>query len=122
MCANGSGVGANGVAVHISTPKAVATVKMSLSPRPERLTINIWSASSVGATFSALAMACADSSAGMIPSSAESFWQLASASSSVIGIDRKSVVTGKSVAGRVQLGGRRFLKQKNKKKHKKAQV
>src|SRR5262249_51717304 len=45
----------------------------SLSPRPERLATMIWSGFIFGATFSTWAMACDDSSAGMIPSMRASF-------------------------------------------------
>src|SRR3546814_2451130 len=40
---------------HNSTPNALATVKMSLSPRPERLTTTILSLSNVGTIRSAAA-------------------------------------------------------------------
>src|SRR3546814_17668521 len=70
---------------HSFTPSASATVKMSLSPRPDRLMTTIWSLSIFGTIFSAAAIAWLDSSAGMIPSSAPSFWKSASDSSSVTG-------------------------------------
>src|SRR5438105_491040 len=35
--------------IHIATPSTSATVKMSLSPRPERLTRMVWSARMAGA-------------------------------------------------------------------------
>src|SRR3546814_235474 len=70
---------------HSFTPSASATVKMSLSPRPDRLMTTIWSLSIFGTIFSAAAIAWLDSSAGMIPSSAHSFWKAASDSSSVTG-------------------------------------
>src|SRR5690606_24115537 len=49
-------------------PLHSATVCMSLSPRPDKLTRMILSLPSVGAIFTACAIACDDSSAGMIPS------------------------------------------------------
>ena len=55
----------------------------SLSPRPERLIRTIWSASSVGAILSASATACADSSAGMMPSVRHSVISASSASASL---------------------------------------
>src|SRR5690242_1039449 len=61
-----------------------ATVAMSLSPRPERLTSRIASRASVGASLVAYASACADSSAGMMPSMRQQSWNAASGSSSVI--------------------------------------
>src|SRR6185312_2779645 len=61
-----------------------ATVAISLSPRPERLTRRMRSGGSVGASFVAYASACADSSAGMMPSMRQHAWNAASASSSVI--------------------------------------
>src|ERR671913_443357 len=64
------------------SPMRSATVCMSLSPRPERLTRRIASLAIVGAIFMACATACADSSAGMMPSVRQSSWSAASASSS----------------------------------------
>jgi len=55
----------------ILPPRCSATAKMSLSPRPDRLTTIRWSFGLFGASSSTLAMACAGSSAGMIPSSFE---------------------------------------------------
>src|SRR6185369_3585812 len=59
------------------------TCGTSLSPRPERLTTIRWSFGRFGASSITLAMACAGSSAGMMPSSFDSSWNAASASSSV---------------------------------------
>src|SRR6476659_11475663 len=64
-------------------PERSATVCMSLSPRPERLTSRTASFGIDGAIFIACATACADSSAGMMPSLRHSSWNAASASSSV---------------------------------------
>src|SRR5262249_18675700 len=64
-------------------PARSATVCMSLSPRPERLTSRIESFGIDGAIFIACATACADSSAGMMPSLRHSSWKAARASSSV---------------------------------------
>ena len=64
-------------------PDFSATVCMSLSPRPERLTSRIWSFGSRGAIFAAYASAWLDSSAGMMPSSRHRSWNACSASSSV---------------------------------------
>src|SRR5690606_31053701 len=69
----------------ISMPIIVATVWTSLSPRPERLTIMIWSLPMVGAIFTAWAMAWADSRAGMMPSTLVMSLKASSASSSRIG-------------------------------------
>ena len=55
---------------HIFTPRCSATVKMSLSPRPQRFITIRWSFGFVGASSITLASACAGSSAGMMPSSA----------------------------------------------------
>ena len=55
-------------AAHTSIPSSAATVWMSLSPRPERLTTRMASRSISGASFAAKASAWLDSSAGMIPS------------------------------------------------------
>src|SRR5688572_5467973 len=62
------------------SPMRAATVCMSLSPRPERLTNTIASFAIAGAIFIACATACADSSAGMIPSVRHSSWNALSAS------------------------------------------
>src|SRR3546814_5687621 len=70
---------------HGFTPSASATVKMSLSPRPDSLMTTIWSLSSFGTIFSATAIAWLDSTAGMIPSSAHRFWTQATDSTSVTG-------------------------------------
>src|SRR5207344_2162379 len=64
-------------------PERSATVCMSLSPRPERLTSRMASFGIFGAIFIACATACADSSAGMMPSLRHSSWNAARASSSV---------------------------------------
>src|SRR4029434_11254201 len=64
-------------------PERSATVCMSLSPRPERLTRRIASFGIDGAICLACATACAESSAGMMPSLRHSSWNAASASSSV---------------------------------------
>ena len=56
---------------------------MSLSPRPERLTMRILSRPILGARLMASAMACADSSAGMMPSVRASSLAASSASASV---------------------------------------
>lgn len=65
------------------TPRAVATVSMSLSPRPERFTSRIAVRGIVGASRIAQAIACAVSRAGMMPSVRERRSSAASASSSV---------------------------------------
>src|SRR6202008_2787944 len=65
-------------------PERSATVCMSLSPRPERLTRRIASFFIAGAIFIACATACADSSAGMMPSVRHSSWKALSACSSSI--------------------------------------
>src|SRR5207237_6320659 len=64
-------------------PERSATVCRSLSPRPERLTSRIASFFIFGAIFIACATACADSSAGMMPSRRHSSWKALSASSSL---------------------------------------
>src|SRR6185503_7018810 len=61
-------------------PDFSATVCMSLSPRPERLTSRIPSSGSVGASFAAWASACA----GMMPSQRHRSWNAATASASSI--------------------------------------
>ena len=61
-----------------------ATVPMSLSPRPDRLTSRCWSGRIVAASFIAWATAWLDSSAGMMPSVRQRRWNAASASSSVM--------------------------------------
>src|SRR5690606_13665761 len=53
---------------HNWMPAYSATVCMSLSPRPDRLTRMILSRDKLGAIFTACAMACEDSNAGMMPS------------------------------------------------------
>src|SRR5438876_325176 len=63
-------------------PDFSATVCMSLSPRPERLTRRILSLGSDGASFAAWASACADSRAGMMPSLRHRSWNAATASPS----------------------------------------
>src|SRR5438128_2339243 len=63
-------------------PDFSATVCMSLSPRPERLTRRILSLGSEGASFAAWASACADSRAGMMPSLRHRSWNAATASAS----------------------------------------
>src|SRR5688500_8321898 len=62
------------------SPMRSATVCMSLSPRPERLTSRIASFGMVGAIFIACATACADSRAGMMPSLRHSSWNACRAS------------------------------------------
>src|SRR4029077_3100800 len=69
---------------HSVTPSATATAKMSLSPRPQRLTTSRWSLGRPGATFATCASAWAGSSAGMIPSGGQQKWDGPSASRSVI--------------------------------------
>src|SRR3954468_9615147 len=64
-------------------PERSATVCMSLSPRPERLTSRLGSSFIDGALLIAWALACADSSAGMMPALRQSSWKAARASSSV---------------------------------------
>ena len=59
------------------------TCGASLSPRPERFTSTTASRESVGASLRRWAIACADSSAGMMPSVRESQRKASSASSSV---------------------------------------
>src|SRR5229473_6253142 len=68
---------------HRLTPSACATVCISLSPRPERLTTITCSRGIVGASFAAYATACALSSAGIMPSVSESSLSPSSASASV---------------------------------------
>src|SRR6202040_1709978 len=69
---------------HDFFPRRISpTCGTSLSPRPERLTTIKWSFGRFGASSITLAMACAGSSAGMMPSSRDSSWNAASASSSV---------------------------------------
>jgi len=53
---------------HRVSPARAATCATSLSPRPERLITRMSSFASPDATLSASETACADSSAGMIPS------------------------------------------------------
>src|SRR5436190_18323624 len=70
---------------HLGTckPTFAATCATSLSPRPERFTMTSFSLPSFGASWITSAMACADSRAGMIPSSRASFMNASSAWSSV---------------------------------------
>src|SRR5262249_41043642 len=68
---------------HSLVPSALATVKMSLSPRPQRFMQMMWFSGSPGAIFATCANACDGSSAGMIPSVRDSSWNAASASLSV---------------------------------------
>src|SRR5581483_9905992 len=56
---------------HNPPPRYCATECRSLSPRPDRFTTIRWSFAFFGASSKTLAMACADSSAGMMPSSFE---------------------------------------------------
>src|SRR6266705_488945 len=63
-------------------PDFSASMCMSLSPRPERLTRRILSLGSDGASFAAWASACADSRAGMMPSLRHRSWNAATASPS----------------------------------------
>src|SRR6266849_6722602 len=65
------------------TPSALATDCMSLSPRPDKLTIMICSFDNCGASLIACATACELSSAGIIPSVSESSFNASSASASV---------------------------------------
>ena len=53
---------------HIFSPRASATVKISLSPRPQRLARMIRSRSIFAASRATAAIACEGSSAGMMPS------------------------------------------------------
>src|ERR1051325_1478810 len=70
-------------ATHDASPLVrSATVLTSLSPRPERLTMSICSLVISRATRSACATACADSSAGIMPSSSERRRKASSASRS----------------------------------------
>src|SRR5665213_4573815 len=72
-------------ATHSLAPSMPAPEGMSLSPRPDKLITSRLSAGSLGARFIASATACADSSAGMMPSRRVSNWKATSASLSVIG-------------------------------------
>src|SRR5207302_5684932 len=67
-----------------SCPSAFATTWTSLSPRPESPTTIAFDRGSVFARRIAWATACADSSAGMMPSWRVSAWNPSPASSSVI--------------------------------------
>src|SRR5207244_3262230 len=64
-------------------PSARAAASTSLSPRPEQFTITICSRFILGAFLTRLAIACAVSSAGIIPSVSERMPNALSASSSV---------------------------------------
>ncbi len=55
--------------IFMSKPRCLATVKISLSPRPHMFITMIWSLGSPGAIFITWASAWLGSSAGMIPSS-----------------------------------------------------
>src|SRR5689334_9115745 len=70
-------------ATHIASPSAAAAETTSLSPRPDRHTTMILSFSICAAMRMTWAMACADSSAGMMPSSLDSSTNASSASLSV---------------------------------------
>src|SRR3546814_1487243 len=59
---------------HSFTPRASATVKMFLSPRPDGLMTTIWSLSVFGPLFSAEALAWLDSSAVLIPPCPHRSW------------------------------------------------
>src|ERR1700730_14098062 len=69
----------------MSMPRCLATVKTSLSPRPQRFMTMIWSLPMVGASLITSASACAGSSAGMMPSIRVQSWKAPSASLSVAG-------------------------------------
>ena len=75
------------------TPSTSATVKMSLSPRPDRLTRMVWSLRMLGASRSASATAWALSRAGIIPSVLESVWKAASACWSSIAVSYTHLCT-----------------------------
>src|SRR5690606_33935371 len=77
--------GVRGGAHYSVTPNASATVCMSLSPRPDRLTITISSGLRSAASLTPRWTACDDSSAGMIPSVRQRSWKASSASWSVTG-------------------------------------
>src|SRR5262249_11411230 len=64
-------------------PRKASTDARSLSPRPERLTTIRWSFDFRPAISGTFAKACADSKAGMMPSSLLHNWKAATASSSV---------------------------------------
>jgi len=59
---------ADGDAAHIAFPSAAATENTSLSPRPERQMAISLSLAIAGAVRMMWATACADSSAGVMPS------------------------------------------------------
>src|SRR5437762_3407504 len=81
-------------------PDFAATVCMSLSPRPERLTSRIASLDSAGASFAAWASACADSSAGMMPSQRHKSWNAATASpSSMVTYSARPVSLSQACSG-----------------------
>src|SRR5690606_4953635 len=65
-----------------STPRIRATWATSLSPRPDRLTRTVRPASAARSRLTS-ASACADSSAGMMPSVRASSWKASSTSASV---------------------------------------
>src|SRR3546814_11834579 len=74
-------------------------------------------AANTGSPFESRLAASASSSSAIVPSSAAMVARSAGfAVSLVAAIDRKSVVLGKSVSVRVDLGGRLIIKKKNKKK------
>ena len=68
----------------MSHPSALATVKMSLSPRPHMFMQMMWSRGSAGAIFITWASAWDGSSAGMMPSVSQQIWNASSASASVM--------------------------------------
>src|SRR6185295_13764100 len=72
-----------GEPAHRVTPRREAIVPMSLSPRPETLTMTIAPSGSDAATFGSAAIAWALSSAHRIPSVRARRWNPASASVSV---------------------------------------
>src|SRR5690606_25177340 len=80
------GEGRGETLTHSFAPSDSATVKMSLSPRPETFTRMRWSLPYSFASFGRTASAWALSSAGMIPSSLQQSWKASSASSSVMGM------------------------------------
>src|SRR3546814_7404167 len=53
-------------------------------------------------------------SLGFHPCSKEAYLEIVAGYAEPLGLDRKSVVSGKSVSVRVDLGGRRIIKKKNK--------
>src|SRR3546814_8593137 len=72
-----------GLGAHNSTPRALATVNTSLSPRPHRFMTMIWSRAICGASLRTCASACAGSSAGMLPSIRPPSWKAPSPPRSV---------------------------------------